>query len=257
MIYFKKKGIVRIAEAWYETVDVKQMDCDIIRYKFISDIPQNAYSVERLFTIIIDLQRDENEIMNDIAKNTKYEIKRAKERDNVKVMTLLDKEQGGAEALAGYIDFFNVFAKSKQRNSISYSDVSQFFEAENLAIRSVIDSSTGDPISMHAYILSDGTARLLHSASHYRSIEDPEYRKMTARANRLLHWDDMRYFKGLGFSLYDMGGWYGGQEDLEKISINQFKESFGGIKKGEISCIVPVTLIGKLSVYARKIIRGK
>ena len=119
-----------------------------------------------------------------LQKIQNIEIKRAKERDNVKITTILEKDQGGNEALARYIDFFNVFAKSKQRNSISLSDVSQFFEAGNLVIRSVNDSSTNDPISMHAYIISDGTARLLHSASHYRSTDDPEYRKKNCKSQQ-------------------------------------------------------------------------
>lgn len=257
MIYMKKKGVVRIAETWYETMPANYSGCDVIRYKFIDETPENACSVEELFTLLIDLTVPEEKILDGISKNTKYEIKRAKERDNLVVETLIACGEKNDAALDRYILFFNSFAETKGRSDIGYSDISQFYETGNFVVRSVSESGNGNLIAMHSYIFSDGKARLYQSASQFRANSDTEYRKMTGRANRLLHWEDILYFKALNVCYYDMGGWYGGEEDREKLSINQFKEAFGGVKHNEISCIVPITFIGKLSTKIRRLIRGK
>jgi lipid II:glycine glycyltransferase (peptidoglycan interpeptide bridge formation enzyme) len=256
MIYNKKKGIIRVLEVWYTDEESKR-NCDVVRYKFVPAIPNNAYSIEELYTFLINLSLDTDTLLNEIAKNTKYEIKRARERDNLTVRTFLSAGQKDGNALQEYIHFFNGFADSKKRNGITTDELAQFYAAGNLEIRSVEDSETHEILSMHSYVISDGRARLFQSSSHFRDSSDPEFRKKTGRANRLLHWEDILYYKSKSLQYYDFGGWYGGSSDLEKLSINQFKEAFGGEKIREYSCIVPMTSLGKLSVLIRKIIRGK
>jgi len=257
MKYFKKKGMIRVVEMWYEDNQSIDSTCDVIRYKFIPKIPRKAHSIEELYTLIIDLSSDPETLLNDVAKNTKYEIKRARERDNLTIQNLLSAGEKNDAALNEYIEFFNGFADLKKRNAITVGELAQFYNSGNLEIRSIIDLETSEPVSMHAYIISDGRARLLQSSSHFRGSNDPEYRKKTGRANRLLHWEDILYYKKIGLAYYDFGGWYCGSDDLEKLSINQFKEAFGGQKLREFSCIVPVTSLGTLSIAIRKIIRGK
>jgi hypothetical protein len=38
----------------------------------------------------------------------------------------------------------------------------------------------------------------------------------------------MRAFRQTGLGVYDMGGWYGGQDDVSMLNINRFKRGFGG-----------------------------
>jgi lipid II:glycine glycyltransferase (peptidoglycan interpeptide bridge formation enzyme) len=105
---------------------------------------------------------------------------------------------------------------------------------------------------MHAYVVSDSTARLHQSSSLFRVREDNEYKNLVGRANRLLHWEDMLYFKRKDVRWYDFGGWYGGeatsQSYREQLLIDQFKESFGGEKKREYSFIEPASFWGKIAV---------
>lgn len=257
MIYYKKKGIIRVAEVWFEADLPALRPIDVVRHKFVPGVPAGSYSVERLSTLVTDLAQSEDDLWDLIAKNTRYEIKRAKERDGVVTITDLAQGERKDEKLKEYIGFFNGFAETKNRSSIGYGDLAQFYESGNLVVRSVHKSESEETIAMHAYILSDGRARLYQSSSHFRANNDPEFRKMTGRANRLLHWEDMLYFKAQGVPTYDMGGWYGGSEDSEKLAINQFKESFGGTRIDETSCIVAVTPLGWMSIAMRNIIRGK
>jgi lipid II:glycine glycyltransferase (peptidoglycan interpeptide bridge formation enzyme) len=107
---------------------------------------------------------------------------------------------------------------------------------------------------MHAYVISDNTARLHQSCSLFRNSDNSEYRNLVARANRYLHWDDIVYFKKLGLLWYDLGGWYGGNENKEQLAINVFKESFGGLLKEEYSYFIPWTIKGKISIFFHSIL---
>jgi lipid II:glycine glycyltransferase (peptidoglycan interpeptide bridge formation enzyme) len=75
---------------------------------------------------------------------------------------------------------------------------------------------------------------------------------MIGRANRLLHWEDILYFKQEGLSYYDFGGWSSDTTNLERQKINAFKESFGGVIIPQYSYYVPVSLLGKIFLAARK-----
>jgi lipid II:glycine glycyltransferase (peptidoglycan interpeptide bridge formation enzyme) len=77
---------------------------------------------------------------------------------------------------------------------------------------------------------------------------------MIGRANRLLHWEDIRYFKSQGYLIYDFGGIGVDINDKEKQAINKFKECFNGVRVKEYKSLVPVTFKGFLSVFYKKII---
>jgi lipid II:glycine glycyltransferase (peptidoglycan interpeptide bridge formation enzyme) len=109
---------------------------------------------------------------------------------------------------------------------------------------------------MHAYFIVDNTVRLLHSCSLFRDTDDHECQNLVGRANRLLHWDDILYFKRNNYLLYDFGGIYQGDRDKEKIQIAQFKNSFGGEIKCGYSYMQPVTFKGMLYLLIFSLIRS-
>ena len=97
---------------------------------------------------------------------------------------------------------------------------------------------------------------LFYSASLFRELDNSAIRNRIGRANRLLHWQDMLHFKAGGISVYDFGGWYAGDSDLERLRINKFKEEFGGqIVKNHI-CERALTVKAKLFLRARRFLLG-
>ncbi|MDR2409866.1 MAG: hypothetical protein LBE13_17395 [Bacteroidales bacterium] len=208
-----------------------------------------AASLEELYTLLIDLTKSDKELLSQVRKNTRYEINRAKEKDNIKCLTFFEKNEKNKEKIFRYMDFYNTFAMSKNRSPIKFPDLEQFYDSETICIRYASkDDDEAEILTMHAYIISDNTARLHQSSSLFRTREDSEYRNLVARSNRLLHWDDILYFKNKGLGFYDLGGWYGGQILKEQLLINQFKESFGGERKQEYTYIVPVSIQGEMAV---------
>jgi lipid II:glycine glycyltransferase (peptidoglycan interpeptide bridge formation enzyme) len=75
--------------------------------------------------------------------------------------------------------------------------------------------------------------------------------------NRCLHWNDMRWFKREGIPTYDLGGWYNGIQDEEKLRINKFKEEFGGTIVKNYNCVQGVTLKGKVALLINRHFRKR
>jgi lipid II:glycine glycyltransferase (peptidoglycan interpeptide bridge formation enzyme) len=250
MIYYKRKNGTEMAEIWYNYHEKPERNVDVLRYKFVAERKEKSASFEELWTLLIDLSKSEEAIFSGIRKNTRYEINRAKNKDALNCVTLLEKGEKNEEKLTRYIEFFNAFTKSKKREGIEFADIEQFYNSAAFCVRSAFNGD--EPLTMHAYVVSDNTARLHQSSSLFRNSEDGEYKNLVARANRLLHWEDMLYFKQLGIKWYDFGGWFGGEavnENFrEQLLINQFKESFGGEKKQEYSFIESASFLGKIAV---------
>ncbi|MDR0556874.1 MAG: hypothetical protein LBG43_03245 [Treponema sp.] len=245
-----------MAEIWYNYAEKPDRKIDVLRYKYVAERKEKAASFEELWTLLIDLGKTEDELFFLIRKNTRYEINRARNKDAIEIMTLLKKGEKNEEKLKRYIDFFNAFAESKNRSHIHFSDLERFYNNGTLCVR--LASSGNEPLTMHAYVISDNIARLHQSTSLFRNSEDGGYKNLVGRANRFLHWEDMLYFKKKGVRWYDFGGWYGGaaasQSYREQLLIDQFKEYFGAEKKREYSFIEPASFLGKIAVSAHSVI---
>lgn len=87
----------------------------------------------------------------------------------------------------------------------------------------------GRVLAMHGYLIDQltGRARLLWSGSSRFSDED---KVLVAKANRWLHFQDMRVLRDRGFSVYDWGGINPTSQDQGILGINRFKQAFGGIE---------------------------
>jgi len=68
-------------------------------------------------------------------------------------------------------------------------------------------------------------------------VEKPTVKKrnLIGRANRWLHYQDMRRFKAKGFALYDFGGYAKDSGDVDLQRINQFKEGFRGYSSRRVT----------------------
>jgi hypothetical protein len=88
----------------------------------------------------------------------------------------------------------------------------------------------GNVLVMHAYVVDEalGRANLVYSASQFRGKDEKETRRLYSRANRWLHFEDLRLFKRRGFGCYDFGGYAKGTTDPSLEAVNEFKDSFGG-----------------------------
>jgi lipid II:glycine glycyltransferase (peptidoglycan interpeptide bridge formation enzyme) len=96
----------------------------------------------------------------------------------------------------------------------------------------------------------------MQSASLFREADEVSYRNMIGRANRLLHWEDILYFKDQGYEIYDLGGVTLNQSNKEGQAIARFKECFGGSLVKEYKSWIPVSFKGWV-LFGFKVLTGR
>jgi len=178
-------------------------------------------------TLISDLNESEDEIKAHFSKGCRYEVNRAY-RENVE-FHILDSDEIDDETLEAFLDFFEEFWESKNssigdRASLA-KDLKKYRDCRAFSIGYAVVK--GEIAVYHTYIHDDDITRLLHSASLFRLKNDADdtNKNVIGMANRALHFEEMKYFKAKGISVYDWGG--AGKEE-EVASITKFKEFFGG-----------------------------
>lgn len=179
--------------------------------------PVVGYYRSPFFTKTIDLNNTLDVIESHFDPKTQYEVRRAV-KDGVSTFTNGDKDE--------FIKFYNAFAKTKGLGLIQASGLAKY--QSDLLI--TYATSNSQVIVMHAYVTdrNAGRARLLYSASLFRNEQEASVKAVIGRANRLLHAEDIRFFKTDGYTVYDLGGYAPDTTDAALININQFKDSFGG-----------------------------
>jgi hypothetical protein len=248
IVYSKK--FIRIVEAW-NGEEPTAAGVDLVR-RFQCASPINDMVCREFYTVLLDLNREPEALLAKMKKDTRYEIRRAGEKDRLvyKCMNADDRPEFNS-----FCDYYDRFALQKGLASINRQWLSLMAQTKDLYLTR-IEEGSGETLVRHAYYHSGGRATLLFSASLFRSSCSSVYRNIIGRANRFHHWQDMMRFKTEGASIYDLGGWYQGDKDRERLSINRFKEEFGGEVVKNFICERGVTIKGRLFINLRQRILG-
>jgi len=212
MLLFNHKFI---KEKWFSNESTLKDAFLATKFKQFQNTPKKFFLIKEFYTKIIDLTQPLESIFENFTKHTRCKIKKAQKKG-----VIFSTHHTSDE----FISFYNLFAKNKHLNTLN--NLTKY--GENLVITSV---SLDDKIlCMHSYIVDEtiSRARILHSASHFREVQDNAERNFIGMANRLLHFEDMNYFKSLGFKTYDLGGYAYQTQDQSLEQINNFKDSFNG-----------------------------
>jgi hypothetical protein len=179
--------------------------------------PRFGFIRKNFQTKIVDLTATEDDIFRQFGKNTQYKIRRA-ERDHV--ICRFDGDPGT------FVRFNNRVAQQQGRRPIPAGLV------EAAAAQVCISwAQLGELVLvMHCTLLDRRLrrARLGYSCSRYVLEDSSEVRNAIGRANRLLHFEDMRHFKRQGMAIYDFGGYSSDPRNRKTMAINKFKDGFGG-----------------------------
>ncbi|HEY9640575.1 MAG TPA: hypothetical protein V6C57_08825 [Coleofasciculaceae cyanobacterium] len=242
--------LVSIAEVWCKEETKNKPKADVIYY-FLQEKPIEGTQCHEFYTIEIDLTQSEEKLWDDISKNDKYKIRRARDKDGLiyKYFNVIDDD-----ILEEFCDFFNHFAYRKGLKSIKKTRLKTFVESGSLVL-SKISSDDGTTLVWHSYYYQESRVHLLQSASA-RHEANTNFNSMIGRGNRYHHWKDILTFKNLGIPIYDFGGWYAGNTDQERLGINQFKEKFGGEIVKSFNCSYGRTFKGRAYLHLQKILRN-
>lgn len=162
-------------------------------------------------TVVIDLTRDEDELLSAMHHKTRYNVQLA-ERRGVLVNDISDPDA-----------FWSLMERTTERDRFRshgreyYRALLRYFAKEG-SIRTRLYAALfeGRPIAAAVILEHAGTAYYLHGASDYehRALMGPH----------LLHWQVMLRYKGVGFGRYDFWG-----IDAKRYpGVTRFKLQWGG-----------------------------
>lgn len=218
----KNYSMYDMLQIWYP----QNVNDDVYeRYKLIMTFSEHrGYWKRPVSSLECNLLCTADEILSQMRKNTRYEIRRAMNHDRLHTMMTAEPSE---DDVAGYIGYYNKFADSKKMHHINEIRVRALIGQNMYAITKCFDSKD-NILAEHAYYLDkkEKRAMLATSASMFRENENSEYRNLTGRANRMLHYKDLLAFKNLGYEVYDYGGIGDYNDELKAIAA--FKLGFGG-----------------------------
>ena len=210
----------------------------MVRYNYFSAETAGT-RIAPYHTIWIDLTRPADDLLAAIHRDTRKEIRRA-ERDNAVAEVF---PSPAPELVDQFCEAYNRSVAVKGLPPLDNSDVAPLNDGGSLLL-SRVRQQDGPVLAWHVYYQGNRRCTLWRSVSMHRAAEAVSGQAI-GRGNRYLHWQDLLYFQSKAFEAMDMGGWYGGSDDAELLSINRFKEEFGGKVVDSYNSLHALTIKGR------------
>jgi lipid II:glycine glycyltransferase (peptidoglycan interpeptide bridge formation enzyme) len=187
---------------------------NLLRYKY-------DYKIKT--TNIIDLTHSEENILSQMRKGHKSDIKRALKDKDLQI-DYVDKTSCKIdEALLNYKKIHTIDAGGQTRTDASWDYMSDWLYNGNAVLVLAKSNSLGKYIS-GAYIL------MYKYSAYYGSYATIDANLNNAVIGHLIQWHIIKYLKEKGIKEYETGwNYYGNDEKL--LQISKFKAGFGGKEK--------------------------
>lgn len=207
----------------------------------------HRFTIHReVFSLCIDLHKSEEELRKEMNRTTRYQINKGS-RDNLTIKVISDPDLNDIKE---YAAFFDPFAKEKKIKQCRL-DKLQSAALNKMLVITYVHHKDGRKLAGHAYITNQKRALMFYSCSgRFANSDIPGI--CVSRANRYLHWQNILYFKNLGYEIYDFMGLTIDPDNIAQQNINKFKRGFGGIETVEYQSFIPQNLKGKLLIVLLK-----
>lgn len=199
-------------------------------------------------TCMNDLTQSEEDMLANINKAVKYQFRRS-EKDDIRIEFYTKEDiKANPDLLYTFKDIYERMYTAKGSDTkLNITAIEQYLKVDGIIFSAVWHGE--EMIIFHSYVYDDQDARLLHSASFFRD-ENADH-ALIGRANKRLHWEDIKYFKQKGLLRYD----WGGISDFENPNgIDEFKLKFGGEKVTYYNVFAGNSIKGKCAVLGMKIL---
>lgn len=238
---------------WFTQDNIKDSKADIIRlirlYKDHKSL--NGSLIDDVYTPITDLTLDEQFLFKLLKKNTRYEINRANDEPITIQNYCSDELKKNKMIIEDFIKaYVNFCITSKQTNLINdlKSSIINSYIENNCFILTMAHFNEG--YIYHAYVYDDKNCVLIYSVSDFRN--EGINKELAGRANRLLHWRDILYFKNRKLIRYD----WGNISNLDcPNGIDKFKMSFGGEIVKVYNVFFANSFKGQILIFLKRFLR--
>lgn len=192
---------------------------------------------------LIDLRLDEETIYKKIRKSTRADIRKASEKDKLKFYII---ENPSDSQLQDFSRLFNAFAKGKNLSPCNMDKIMAIRDQYAL-IMTYVEDAHHRILCTSILIVDEENRQLygLYGATDRFSRAAKEERALIGRANKYLHWKEIKWAKSKGMDWYNFGG-----EVIRKgdQGVNDFKRRFGTTNGTDRLIYIPRTILGRLCV---------
>jgi hypothetical protein len=238
-----KGKIVSYGEIWLDEEAPASLGVDILvcRQRLA---PAPGIHCKPFLSIVNDISGAEESVMGSIAKDCRYQIRRAG-KDGLSAEFI----ESPAGRIEEFREFYDGFAKVKSIAPASGLWLDAACRSGQLVLTTA--SCKGSVLVWHAYLVVGNTCWLEHSASYFRG-GNGEFTHLVGRANRWLSWQDILTFRMRGITRYDWGGLWPDESTPDRAGINGYKKSFGGRVERRWEYTLPVTASGRMYLPLRE-----
>ncbi len=229
MVEYRMLG-VSIAESWF----LPEVIASPVDLYYVQQAPRPlpGFDITLPFTtLVVDLTKDEQSLLGDMHKKTRYKINRADRQDNLAYV--VDEECN----IQRFVEVFLHCERFRKVSSLNMERLIRYKRQKMLLISYVMAPDVEMPLSAHCFLLFQDLIRPIY-ACILRSADsrDIKFSNFVGRANCFHFWKDMLHCKKMGITQFDCGGWYqGGNKTLTAVA--KFKQGFGGTPRHQFFCI--------------------
>lgn len=251
-----KIAFFKLERLWFTEVadaEKRQSKSDLLRTLRSRNEPHaKKYLVDTSYTVFTDLTEDAEVILSKVRKKVRYEINRAlNEEFQIRYFEAVDLRQNVSvvdEFEKAYMDFCDVIQDKKVRKAYSRKKIDGYIKNDCITLSTIEkDNCT----VFHLYVHDEASVVLLYSVSNFRDRDVDQ--NLSGRANKLLHYKDILYFKDMELKTYD----WGNISSIENPNgIDNFKKSFGGEIGKVYNVLIGSSIWGKAVVCFLKTVMG-
>lgn len=236
---------LRIGEGWFDG-EPPSSGVHVRRWRMHPKPDREGVRWIPFDTLRVDLHKPEDALLGQFDQTTRYEIRRAENRDGLQAEWWQDPAPAVVSTFLAFYGASGADVPARPRPEA----LAAYARAECLQLSQAVDGA-GRALVWHAYFVAGDIGLLLHSCSGFRGVAGREERQLYSRANRWLHWRDMQRFREADVGTYDWGGYYKGPGNPALQRVNAFKRAFGGQEIRVWDGHAGVALRGKLYLLLR------
>ena len=218
-------------------------NADIIKYIQYSN--NNYNYLDSFFTLIIDLNNSEEEIRRNIRTNYIHRINQAVKIHDIKVEYY---NKPDISDLNTFVKRYNKISDNKGYAKIKTEDLSRI--KDNIVISYALYNYK--IICGHLYIYDQQRFRQLNSYIE-NDLDGFPISKISSKANKYLHYQDILYAKKKKFLIFDFGGIF--NVDSRTLGITIFKLGFSKNIECSYNLTIANTFRGKIVLFILKYVR--
>ena len=176
-------------------------------------------SLQESTTYYVNLEKEENELLQNMSKMNRYMLRRAKKE----AYEVIIKDNPTDSDLKEFQQFYNEFVKVKKICNINNFRLNtlRLLRDEKALVFTKLQNTQGEALCYRIYLTDKNLVLNYYTCTAVWVQERPDLKQEIRFANRYLLWENMMLFKQRGFKIYDYG------KITAVNEINKFKKDFG------------------------------